>query len=285
MSTELRAPRDPDAAAVAHFATEHWPEPMTEEGVRQWWSAPTLDRDLDARIDGNGYGQVNDFGDGRIWIDLRGRPSAELVDWAEQRAREKGTRLLSGSWAANERVLDELERRGYRPIRYSQRMVADLAEAAAESVWPEGVQVRTFEDGDERAFYDATQETFADTWEPIDETFEEWSHFLLDPAWFDPELWFLATAGDETAGFAICKAHRGDPALGWIQLLGVRSAWRGRGVGRALLVHVFRVFQERGLARAGLGVDADSPTGAHRLYESVGMRAAARFVICEKFEP
>jgi len=36
------------------------------------------------------------------------------------------------------------------------------------------------------------------------------------------------------------------------------------------------------MKRAGLGVDAESPTGANRLYESAGMHVSARFEIYEK---
>jgi ribosomal protein S18 acetylase RimI-like enzyme len=35
-------------------------------------------------------------------------------------------------------------------------------------------------------------------------------------------------------------------------------------------------FQERGLARATLGVDAENVTNAVRLYESIGMRIVSR---------
>jgi len=92
----------------------------------------------------------------------------------------------------------------------------------------------------------------------------------------------LVEEGTETAGFAICKVHPGDAELGWIQILGVRPRWRGRGVGRALLLTAFGAFRTRGLTRAGLGVDAENPTGATRLYESVGMRASDRFELYEK---
>jgi mycothiol synthase len=62
----------------------------------------------------------------------------------------------------------------------------------------------------------------------------------------------------------------------------VRRPWRGIGLGRALLVHSLRAFERRGLERAVLGVDSDNPSGAHRLYESVGMVVTARFEIYEK---
>jgi ribosomal protein S18 acetylase RimI-like enzyme len=49
-----------------------------------------------------------------------------------------------------------------------------------------------------------------------------------------------------------------------------------------LLLHSFAEFRRRGLRRAGLGVDAESLTGANRLYEEAGMHVSARFDIYEK---
>jgi len=49
-----------------------------------------------------------------------------------------------------------------------------------------------------------------------------------------------------------------------------------------LLLHAFAEFRHRGLKGAVLGVDAESNTGANRLYEQAGMHVAARFDIYEK---
>ena len=49
-----------------------------------------------------------------------------------------------------------------------------------------------------------------------------------------------------------------------------------------LLLHSLHALRERGFARAGLGVDSTSPTGAHTLYESVGMWATHRFDMYER---
>jgi hypothetical protein len=43
-----------------------------------------------------------------------------------------------------------------------------------------------------------------------------------------------------------------------------------------LLTHAFAVFQERGLPRAGLGVDAENTTGAVALYGRAGMSVVRR---------
>jgi ribosomal protein S18 acetylase RimI-like enzyme len=64
--------------------------------------------------------------------------------------------------------------------------------------------------------------------------------------------------------------------------LGVRRPWRGRGLGRALLLRTFAEFRRRGVTRVTLGVDAENPTGATRLYESVGMDVELEAVVYEK---
>ena len=70
--------------------------------------------------------------------------------------------------------------------------------------------------------------------------------------------------------------------IGWIRTLGVRRSWRKRGLGEALLLHSFTDFYGRGMKIIGLGVDAQNPTGATRLYQKVGMHAASEFVTYEK---
>ena len=270
--SELRSPTDADVEDVVRLISEHSPEPVDAELVRQEWSAPGFDRERDARIEPDAYAQVESFDEGRVWIDLHGRPSAALADWAEDRARERGGRILSGSWATNDLVLAELRRRGFGQIRHSFRMTLDLDDDTPEPVWPEGVRSEPFAKATSPRSTSCSTETFSDTWEPIETPYEEWAHWLLDTPSFDPALWFLAEDGTEPAGVAICKQHRGDPELGWVHILGVRRAWRGRGLGRALLLPAFGAFRARELRRAGLGVDAENPTGATRLYESLGMR-------------
>jgi len=62
-----------------------------------------------------------------------------------------------------------------------------------------------------------------------------------------------------------------DPEMGWVHTVGVRRPWRRRGLGLALLQTAFCALYKCGKTRAGPGVDADSLTGATRLYERAGM--------------
>jgi ribosomal protein S18 acetylase RimI-like enzyme len=278
----MRAPIDADIPAILRLVNEHAPEPFEESALRQEWEAPYVDVASDARVEDAAYVLVERMDDQRAWIEVQGRPSDGLLDWAEARAAETARRAFAGAWSTNTHVLKTLAEREFELVRYSYRMRIGLADGLQEPVWPEGVVVRTFEPGDERVFYDVHQEAFEDTWEHIPEPFDEWAHWLLQPPALDPELWFLACESGQPAGVAICHPHRTLADTGWIRILAVRRPWRRRGLGRALLLHAFAAFQRRGLATAGLGVDATSKTGANRLYEQAGMRVAARFDILEK---
>ena len=55
-------------------------------------------------------------------------------------------------------------------------MTIDLDAPTPEPVWPDGSSARRSEPGDEQLFYELHQETFRDSWEPIEETYDEWAH-------------------------------------------------------------------------------------------------------------
>ena len=65
-------------------------------------------------------------------------------------------------------------------------------------------------------------------------------------------------------------------------LVGVRWPWRKRGLGLALLRHAFAEYHQRGVRKVGLSVDAESITGAPRLYGRAGMRVKESYIIHRK---
>jgi mycothiol synthase len=107
---------------------------------------------------------------------------------------------------------------------------------------------------------------------------ERWQHFMDHNPDLDPALWFMALDGDEVAGVSLCyaKSHD-DPKLGWVGTLGVCRPWRKRGLGLVLLQHSFGELYRRGQCKVGLGVDADSLTGATRLYLKAGMQPDPKY--------
>jgi mycothiol synthase len=261
---------------------------------RTWLSTPKVDPERDIRVaeaDGRvvGYVDVDPIGSNPIrwWTSVKAHPDAdsalvvsELVRWAEERAGEGVLRVWNPS--AVEGIGSAFERCGLRPVRHSYRMAIDLRGEPEPPVWPGGIEVRTFRESEGHAVYEAFCETWIDTWEPEEEPYEEWAHWTIERESFDPSLWFLATEGDDIAGFALCKPSETRPDTGIVNLLGVRRPWRRRGLGEALLRHSFAEFHRRGFPRVILGVDADSPTGAPRLYERAGMHVVRRIDFYEK---
>ena len=72
---------------------------------------------------------------------------------------------------------------------------------------------------------------------------------------------------------------------GWVKYLAVRRDSRGRGLGGLLLRAAFHTYAAKGRKAAGLGVDMTNPTGAYRLYESVGMYPVYEADIYERTIP
>ncbi|MFN2467414.1 MAG: GNAT family N-acetyltransferase [Gaiellaceae bacterium] len=312
MTITLRAPELEDLGSAASLLNAHAQalfggDDMDESELRSFWTSPGLDYRRDIRLaytaEGElaGYVDVSDVG-GRhleLWLDARVHPAypaevgAELLGWAEERARELaaaapgGERPVArgGTWSADAAGIRLLEESGYRLIRHSFRMEIALDDQRPEPPhWPAGIRVRPLQPGvDDRAVYDAQNDAFADTWDYHADPYEEWAHYLLGAEDLDATLNVLATDGEEIAAIALCRPHEpGDPELGWVRILGVRPPWRRRGLALALLRHVFGEFHDRGLRRVALGVDAENPTGATRLYERAGMRVVRRFDMYEK---
>jgi ribosomal protein S18 acetylase RimI-like enzyme len=161
-------------------------------------------------------------------------------------------------------------------------MEIDLASPLAEPLFPADVAVRPFRPSEARVVFEASDEAFRDTWDHVPGDFDEWKHWMIERDDFDPSLWWIVWAHDEIAGLCLCRPHEAQTDMGWVSTLAVRRPWRRRGIARALLLSSFHEFRRRGFARVGLGVDADSLTGAHLLYESAGMHEVRRFDLYQK---
>jgi mycothiol synthase len=183
----------------------------------------------------------------RASLRLAGDVTAELLGWAERCAREAGaSRLLTATWDVGGATARLLEASGYSLTGFAVRMRIEVAGRRFSPRFPDGVAVRTFRDGDAERVYRTHFETFQDVSEPTRATFDRWSHLLLQPPYFHPDLWFLAEDGDELAGIALCDPHPTAVGVGHVGALGVRAPWRGRGLGLALLEHSFAAFAARG---------------------------------------
>jgi mycothiol synthase len=207
-----------------------------------------------------------------------------LVAWGERWTRDhmlqaqENARVVVQHYinSANEAARRLLENSGYSQVRGIYVMETTLDEPPALPRWPADISVRTFVPGrDERAVYEAVEDAFRDLWGRPRNPFERFVRETKNEN-FDPSLWFLALQGDEIAGLVLCKTLAGE---GWIDVVGVRRPWRNRGLGLALLRHAFTEYQRRNIRRVSLSVDAESITGAPRLYGRAGMRVRESYII------
>jgi mycothiol synthase len=293
----LRRPRAADAGAVAELkrvveVARHGDSDETVDLVREEWALPRLDLERDAWLveDDRGLAAY-----GFCWVEappgeivaeqivdpaLRGRGLSELLlDLGEARAAvlfraaspDRDGSL--GVWAheSDTRRIELYERRGYERVRAFLRLDRDLGPAVEDPVWPAGITVRGFVRGrDEAPVHAAGEEAFRDHFRPAEMNLEEWTEFRFARDDLDDGLWFVAWDGDEVAGAVLSFET---PVGGYVDELFVRRPWRGRGLGRALLLLSCAELRRRGLPLAYLGVDSENPTGAMHLYASAGFRS------------
>lgn len=278
---------------------------FTVEQYRNEWALPGFDMENSTRAvftpDGQIVGLVEVWDVSNppvsIWVWGRVHPDFEgmgigtsLMTWAEERARQSIARIPDGlqvriqsgtvsSYKAAGHLFTGL---GMEPNRHFWRMAIDLADGIPQPIWPAGITIKTFAEVDDLyAVYKAVDDSFQDHWGYVpsqeEEAIERWQHHIETDE-FDPTLWFLAMDGDEIAAISLCRAQiTDDPAMGFVDTLGVRRPWRRQGLALALLHHTFAEFKNRRQKRVGLGVDAASLTGATRLYEKAGMHVARQF--------
>lgn len=289
------------AASVAEYGVADVDERM----LREAWNLPALKAERDTALVRDAAGTavaLAEYYDGETehvapFLFLRVRPpladsplTDALLTWARVRAQGNLPLAVPGARVAmvtnvasvNGGIIAALERAGWNRDRVSWTMEIDVATTQVpEPKWPAGITLRTAElPADLRAVHAAERDFFSDHYGFLPQPFEAWVHFRTRFMRPEAELWFLAMDGAEIVGMALCSSDRvGEPGLGWVSTLGVTRRWRQRGLGLAILQHALRELAARGRKRAGLGVDAQSLTGATRLYERAGMR-----VVREQYE-
>jgi mycothiol synthase len=202
-----------------------------------------------------------------------------MVDWLEaQTERRRFSEARTAVLAADARAGRLLVSRGFAPIRHFYRMAIDLDAPPPEAEWPDGLEVSTCGLGEEALLHAVTDEAFADHWGHEERDLDHWQQTVFGTPWWDPSLVYLVREGDEVVAAEINAVRFGG---GWVGTLGTRKPWRGKGLGRALLLTAFGEFYRRGETRVRLAVDAGNETGATQLYESVGMRVARQADVYE----
>ncbi len=290
----LRAATWEDAADVVEILNrcaqvedpqpEHYLPDFTVEEQLAYWQEKALENDtlIATTLDGKvvGYTDINSWLDqesqhGHIMIDsCNGIDPAyrnqgigtTFLQWVEKRARKHFPDLPvvieTGCYRTNIMARHLFVNQGYTLKPQSGWVILriNLQKQPQEPEWPEGITVRTFVPGpDDQMMKNGLEEAFG-------REYTLWNSLYLNRKDFDPTLWYLAMDGKEMAGGITCEPH---PLIGKVNWLGVRPAWRGRGIATALLQHAFHDFHQRGLHYAELLTEETNPV--IRLYQRAGM--------------
>ncbi|HIZ97857.1 MAG TPA: GNAT family N-acetyltransferase [Candidatus Janibacter merdipullorum] len=280
-------------------------EVIAGEAVGQgaWTRRQVVVLDEQARI--RVWARVHDRAAGRTNVDLTADPELDreqeqalagiLLAWAEEvaftiaRGRGLGgTRLDVSVHEDDDRLRSMLSPAGYHLARTWKQMTR-RCEAGDEDLVTthrrEGVEVRRVakrEDGtpvaaDLQAVYRMIEESFADHFNSYRESFPEFLARLREAPGHRWDHWWIADIdvdGQWVPGGAVAALVLPEDESGvegtYIDYIGVHRMARGRGVAKSLLHTVLADAARRGRNRVSLEVDADSPTGADGLYESMG---------------
>jgi len=242
---------------IAGFGLFRHPEPHVETVTKGW---------VHPAHRGNGLGTtIVQWG-----LEL----ALERIPYAPEDARVTNRCQASDADTAATTVFVDL---GYSIDRHEIEMEFIFDGTVSVAPIPAGITIRTVtSDEDVEAVAGVSSDAFRDHYGWVesswDQTLERWANFRAMDEW-DDDLVFIAEADGKAVGELVgVRTHGSTTDTGFVGSLGIVRPWRGRGLARALLTHAFAAYRDRGMRAVALDVDADSLTGATRLYDSVGMR-------------
>jgi mycothiol synthase len=153
---------------------------------------------------------------------------------------------------------------------------------------PVGITIVDWDPMQTNELRDVKNAAFADHWGSQPSTEHEWSQLTDGGA---ARLRWSTMALDRSGRIVgLCLVHRhdaDDEVLGttyaWIDKVATLAEHRGQGIAAALISATMQHLNDAGIANVALGVDSDSPTGAHRLYERLGFEPWTRYVTREQW--
>jgi GNAT superfamily N-acetyltransferase len=160
-----------------------------------------------------------------------------ISDWARERSLDTLEAMVSDDDTDS---LAFAERRGFVEDRHERGLALRLAEIEPPAVEPpDGVAIATWAERPEltRGMYEVSLEAYPDVpgFENDElESFEDWLAHDMQGATAKSESTFVALEGDEVVGYAKLSSRTVQPEVAHHDITGVKRAWRGRGIARAL---------------------------------------------------
>ncbi|MEU4193040.1 GNAT family N-acetyltransferase [Kribbella sp. NPDC026611] len=214
-----------------------------------------------------------------------------LMHWLIQRAGELHTEhhpdapgeVRTGANSTNVGADRMLKKLGFTEQRYFFDMRRPLDQPVPEVALPDGLRLVGFDPSYDEALRLTHNEVFRDHWGTTPKEPDEWRIWFTGSRTFRPAVSYLLLDGETIATYVLSYEWDADTAVTgvrevYIGGVGTRREYRGRGLARAVLAKVMTEAAQAGYQRAGLGVDADNPTGALGLYERLGYTVHAKTI-------
>ena len=165
-------------------------------------------------------------------------------------------------------LLAALQRHGWRHDHSGFELIRSLEDWVPENpVWPDDVRLTGIDDpaAAHELLYEHTGwlDVIGHLYRPLD----EWQSLFLNDT-TPPEQQVALWQGDLLVGIALTRLF--SDGGGWVPQIAVRNEFKGRGLGRQLLLEAFQRQVAAGASTLGLGVSATN-RDALRLYLSVGL--------------
>jgi ribosomal protein S18 acetylase RimI-like enzyme len=241
-------------------------------------------------------GQQRAYVFGRVDPASRGRGVGRaLLAWGRDRARERLQEVDNGlpmyvRVDTYDTITDALRlqtRLGFAPVRYFEELLRPLDDLPALRD-PDGIEIVEWPVGEgvqrDEEIRVVKNTAFADHWGSTPTPPARWQQ-MVHGVGGRPDLSHIAVVAGtgEIVGACFNERYESDDELlgrrdGWIASLSTLPAWRGRGVASALVIQSLHTFAAAGFTHASITVDGDSPTGAARLYRSLGFEPKMRSI-------
>ncbi len=216
-----------------------------------------------------------------------------MIKWCETRLktvaseqpRDSERFLQTFSTAQKTGFCQILEELGYHPARFGFEMSRPL-EGIPSAELPEGIEARPAQEQHYRDIWNASIEAFRDHWGFAEPTEEDYISYK-ESKYFQPELWQVAWKDDQIVGSVLNYIdhdynQKYGKKRGWTEEITTQRKWRRHGIARALIVRSMHMHKALGMTQVALGVDTNNPTGALKLYESLGYKQDKTFITYRK---
>ncbi len=247
-----------------------------------------------SQIAGNMVGYIDvapELGIGRVilncWVQPEHRRqglATKLLGYATHRAKELGAKVAHVNIPQDNIVAKSvLSKLGFRLVRCFLELRLDTTKVRWQDIDQTALQCRYLQRGEEDRLTQIQNRSFAGTWGYNPNTVEE-IIYRTNLSNCSPEDIVLAYDGDKPIGYCWTRITYGaatDERKGQVFMLGVDPDYRGKGVGKGVLLAGLSYLKSKGLRVAELTVDSRNKA-ACVLYRSVGFEVRTSSLWYEK---